>query len=45
MSSENKIVPEDLRPYRKWGLTLLQLMGLLTVTGIVGTFILQYLFY
>jgi hypothetical protein len=45
MSSENKIIPEDLRAYRKYGMTLLQLMALLTVTGIVGTLVLRYLFY
>jgi hypothetical protein len=35
---------EDLRAYRKFGLTLLQLMGLLAVAGIVGNFVLQFLF-
>ncbi len=45
MSNENKIIPEDLRPYRKWGLTLLQLMSLLTATGLVGTLVLHYIFY
>jgi hypothetical protein len=44
-NSQSKIVPEDLRPYRKWGLTLLQLMALLVVTGLVGTVLLRYFFY
>jgi hypothetical protein len=35
---------ENLRPYRKFGLTLLQLMGVLAVAGFVLTAILNYLF-
>jgi hypothetical protein len=41
MKSQEK-TQEDLRPYRKWGLTLLQLMSLLTAVGIVGTAVLHY---
>lgn len=37
--------PEDLRAYRKYGLTLLQLMGLLATAGIVGMCLIRYLFY
>ncbi len=36
---------EDLTPYKKWGLTLLQLMALLATAGIVATLVLRYLFY
>lgn len=35
---------EDLRQYRKWGLTLLQLMGLLALAGIAVTVILHLIF-
>jgi hypothetical protein len=35
---------EDLSAYKKWGLTLLQLMGLLALAGIVGNALLQLLF-
>lgn len=35
---------DDLRPYRIWGLTLLQLMGLLFVTGITLDLLLRLLF-
>ncbi len=35
---------EDLRPYRQFGLTLLQLMGALAVAGFVLTATLNYLF-
>lgn len=34
--------PEDLRPYRKYGLTLLQLMALLASIGIVTTVVLSF---
>jgi hypothetical protein len=36
---------EDLRPYQKYGMTVLQLMLLLGIVGIVGTIVLHYLFY
>jgi hypothetical protein len=39
-----KQATEDLSAYRKWGLTLLQLMGVLALAGIVGTVLLQWLF-
>jgi hypothetical protein len=39
-----KPVTEDLSSYRKWGMTLLQLMGALALAGIVGTVLLQWLF-
>ncbi len=35
---------EDLRAYRKFGLTLLQLMGLLAIAGIVAEVVLNWLF-
>jgi Tfp pilus assembly major pilin PilA len=35
---------EDLSAYKKWGLTLLQLMGLLAVAGIIGEIIVKYFF-
>jgi Tfp pilus assembly protein PilE len=35
---------EDLSPYKKYGMTLLQLMGLLLVVGIVGEIIYRYFF-
>jgi Tfp pilus assembly protein PilE len=35
---------EDLRPYRKFGVTLLQLMAGLAVLGVVGTIILKHIF-
>ncbi|MCD6039022.1 MAG: hypothetical protein K0S27_422 [Gammaproteobacteria bacterium] len=35
---------EDLRPYRQFGLTLLQLMGGLAITGFLLTAVLNYLF-
>ena len=35
---------EDLRPYRKLGLTLLQLMGLIFISGIVLNGILKLFF-
>lgn len=35
---------ENLRPYRKFGLTLLQLMIILAVAGFVLTAILNYFF-
>jgi type II secretory pathway pseudopilin PulG len=41
MQSKQK---EDLRPYRMFGLTLLQLMVVLGVTGFVLTAVLNYLF-
>jgi hypothetical protein len=44
-NSQRKIEPEDLRPYRKWGMTLLQLMALLVTVGLVGTVVLRYFFY
>jgi hypothetical protein len=44
-NSQRKIEPEDLRPYRKWGMTLLQLMALLITVGLVGTLVLHYFFY
>jgi hypothetical protein len=37
--------PEDLRAYRKFYVTLLQLMAFLAAVGIVGTVVLDYLFY
>lgn len=33
---------ENLRPYRKFGLTLLQLMSVLAATGFVLTAVLNY---
>jgi hypothetical protein len=39
-----KTEQEDLSAYKKWGLTLLQLMGLLAAAGIVGNAILQWIF-
>jgi len=35
---------ENLRPYRKFGLTLLQLMGVLAIAGFLLTAVLNYLF-
>ena len=34
---------ENLTPYRTWGLTLLQLMGLLALAGIAVEVVLRYL--
>jgi hypothetical protein len=34
---------EDLREYYTWGLTLLQLMSLLAVTGVVLNVVVSYL--
>lgn len=36
---------EDLSPYKKWGMTLLQMMGGLAFIGVVGTLVLHYIFY
>jgi hypothetical protein len=36
---------EDLTPYKKYGLTLLQLMGLLLVVGIAVELILRLFFH
>jgi hypothetical protein len=35
---------DDLKPYRKFGLTLLQLMALLVVVGLVGEVLVNYFF-
>lgn len=35
---------EDLRPYRRYGFTLLQLMGLIGLLGIVGIVVLRFFF-
>ena len=35
---------EDLRPYRMFGLTMLQLMSLLAVLGVVSTILLKWWF-
>jgi hypothetical protein len=36
---------EDLRPYQKFGMSLLQFMLMLGTIGIVATIVLHYLFY
>ena len=46
MTDQNNVDPkkEDLSQYRKWGLSLLQLMGVLAVLGIVGEIVVKYFF-
>jgi len=35
---------DELKPYKQFGLTMLQFMGLLAVMGIVGAVIVHYFF-